>query len=212
MLQLNESERRRLMDACRPVLERGESVSRRTQALLAAAGEVGPAARWYAVQVDRNAENAVDNLMWEIGIEHWLPMKKVKPPRRGGRGKDDRPTYEKLAFPGFVFAKVSPEADAFAGLRMLKGVTGIVGNAVGPVHVPEPILLKWREFLQRDPETEAFWLKVGQMVKINSGPFATFPAFVADLSDAQRLGRLIVEVMIFGQMAPVQLGLDQIEE
>lgn len=211
MLQLNEDERRRLMEACRPVLGRGESITRRTQALLAAAGEFGPEARWYALQVERHAENAVDSLLWDVGIEHWLPMKKVKPPRRGGRGKDDRPTYERLAFPGYVFVRVMPMADAFAGLRLLKGVTGIVSDASGPVHVPDRILLEWRAFLQRDPETEAFWLRVGQMVRINSGPFATYNGFVADLSDAQRLGRLIVEVMIFGQMAPVQLGLDQIE-
>ena len=81
----------------------------------------------------------------------------------------------------------------------------------GPVHVPEDILLEWRAFLQRDPETEAYWLKVGQMVRINSGPFASYNGFVADLTEAERLGQLIVEVMIFGRMAPVQLGLDQIE-
>ncbi|TIW43742.1 MAG: hypothetical protein E5V72_17000 [Mesorhizobium sp.] len=52
-------------------------------------------------------------------------------------------------------------------------------------------------------------LKVGEMVRVNDGPFASHNGIVSELCED---GRARIEVMLFGRAVPITLGLDQIDK
>src|SRR5690606_7821603 len=62
-----------------------DALSRRSQALLALAGQSAPEGAWYVLMVHRNADIAVDNCLGVAGIERWMAAQTVMPKRRGGR-------------------------------------------------------------------------------------------------------------------------------
>src|SRR6185312_16466700 len=91
-----------------------------------------------------------DKLLAEAGVEHWLAQVNVKPPRRGGRGNDDRPAYSKLAFPGYVFVRVACCPRAWAGVLSIKGARAIVGDANGPVWVSDKEIIRLQALVEKD--------------------------------------------------------------
>ncbi|TIX54833.1 MAG: hypothetical protein E5V25_29650 [Mesorhizobium sp.] len=117
-----------------------------------------------------------------------------------------------LAWPGYLFVRVVPKPEAWAGLRMVKGIVGVLGADEKPFPVKHEKVLQLKVFLEGNVIAIgeiAKGLKVGEMVRVNQGPFASFPGTVSELCDD---GRARVEVMIFGRAVPVTLGLDQIDK
>ena len=74
--QLSEVEKINL-SRCEAESDRQMGISRRQQALLAAAAEDGLARRWTIIKVEPRRENDVDNLLSRAMIEHWLPLRKA---------------------------------------------------------------------------------------------------------------------------------------
>jgi transcription antitermination factor NusG len=96
------------------------------------------------------------------------------------------------------------------GLLNLEGVRGVLGGSRGPVPVAECKYLELKKKLEEKSTDEAVVeaaFPVGASVRIEAGPFASFPATIDRLTNDQRA---VVMVMIFGQETPVELGLAQI--
>ncbi|TIP37960.1 MAG: hypothetical protein E5X77_33550 [Mesorhizobium sp.] len=53
-------------------------------------------------------------------------------------------------------------------------------------------------------------LELGQMVRVNAGPFASHNGTVVEWDE--EAGTIRVDVMIFGRAVPITLGLDQIDK
>lgn len=194
------------------VIDKVRATTRRSQALLAAAGQSESALHWYVIRTDAHAEMAVDNLLTSANVEHWLPFMKVSDRRRGGRKRACREPLEVLAWPGYMFVRVVPSPEAWAGLRTVKGILGVLGADEKPFPVKHEKVLQLKVFLEGNVIAIgeiAKGLKVGELVRVNQGPFASFPGTVSELCDD---GRARVEVMIFGRAVPVTLGLDQIDK
>jgi len=187
-------------------------MSRRQQALLAAAGEVGPSARWYVLQVKHGADIAVDKLLTDAKIEHWVAQE-TKVVRRRGRYGMCRPKAMTVPFlPGYIFIRVVWCGPCWEAISGLKGVVGMIGGAERPSQVPENKLLKLQAFVQHDPEAIRAMLRAfnpGDMVSVDSGPFASFPAEVVEVDDR---GRALIEVMIFGRAVRTDVDLAQISK
>jgi transcription antitermination factor NusG len=192
--------------------DRRIAMSRRQRALLAAAGESGPAARWYILQVKRGADIAVDKLLEEARIEHWIAQE-TKVVRRRGRYGMCRPKAMTVPFlPGYIFIKVIWCAPCWEAIAGLKGVVGMIGGAERPSQVPEDKLRKLQAFVQHDPEAIRAMLRKfnpGDKVSVDDGPFASFPGEVVDVDDR---GRAVIEVMLFGRPVRTDLSIAQISK
>ncbi|WP_265518954.1 transcription termination/antitermination protein NusG [Nitratireductor luteus] len=210
--RLNDAERINL-DRCYAKSDRQMDVSRRQQALLAAAGMDGPNRRWAIIKVAPNRENDVDNLLARAMIEHWLPLKKADQASHGGRAGRKGSAIWVLAWPGYIFVKVASTAAAWAGVASVKHTKSVLGVDERPFFIDDAMMLKIKAELATlktvdGPET---MYVEGEKVKVVDGPFASFPATVESIAqDGPHAGRARVEVMIFGRAVPVELDLAQL--
>jgi transcriptional antiterminator NusG len=192
-------------------LDKARAATRRTQALLAAAGEEGPQARWYVLTIRNGFDKAVDKALTDAGIACWMPTRLIEPKRRGGRPGKPQPPVMAPALPGYLFVHTVATACAMAGLMGVEGVDGVLGGWERPASVKDGIVLKLRAFIDDDPEAIMILsnaLRVDEEVLIDSGPFASFPGVVVEAMDR----RVLVEVMIFGRRTPVELDIAQVSK
>jgi transcription antitermination factor NusG len=182
-------------------------LSRRSQAMLAAAGESGPELRWYVIRTEKHAEKDVDNSLAYAGIECWLPTeKKIRCAPHAKR----KVIREVAALPGYVFVKVADTDATWAGLFSIEGVAAVLGGACGPVPVSDENMLIFKKKLgekSTDKEVVEAAFPLGARVRIEDGPFASFGGTIDELLDTQRA---TVLVEIFGRFVPTELRLAQI--
>ncbi|RWO90913.1 transcription termination/antitermination protein NusG [Mesorhizobium sp.] len=186
------------------------ALTRREQAMLAAAGMDGPEAQWYVLRVEERADIAVDKLLECANVERWMATKSVLPPRRSDRKKQRSTPVLMPALPGYVFVRVVSCALTWAGLKTVKGVVDVLGGADNPKPVKAGEILKLQAFIEKNPraiEVLTNALKVGDKVSIDSGPFTAFEAIVLMLGDAERIK---VEATLFGRATPLELDLAQV--
>jgi transcription antitermination factor NusG len=186
------------------------ALTRREQALLAAAGMDGPEPRWYVLRVEHRCDEAVDKSLADANVERWMAVKSTLPPRRSGRKKQRLEPVLTPALPGYVFVRVVDCDAAWAGLATIKGVVGVIGGASCPSPVADKEIVKLQAFIEKDPKaieilTNA--LKAGDRVMIDNGPFASFEAIVLLLGEGDRIK---VEASLFGRAVPVDLQLAQV--
>ncbi|MER8941341.1 transcriptional antiterminator NusG [Mesorhizobium sp. M0915] len=187
--------------------DRQMNLSRRAQALLAAAGESGPVMQWFVLCIAHHAEKDVDKSLGQAGVERWFPVEKRL---RNAPHAKRKVVYHVPALPGYVFVKVLNRDETWAALLTLEGVRAVLGGASGPVPVAECKYLELKKKLDEKSTDEAVVeaaFPVGARVRIEDGPFASFGGSIEKLVDGQRA---IVLVEIFGRLAPTELGLAQI--
>lgn len=200
------------LDRCYRESDRQMEISRRQQALLAAADESEPHRNWYVLVVLTRHEQAVQQSLQASGIEAWVPVAEIIPPRRSGRKKQRQEPVQVLAWPGYAFVKVRNTPAAWAGLAGVKSVLGVIGTAERPAPVAENEVNALKVFLENDPKAFHEFtddIPIGEMVRIKDGPFTGFNAPV--LSIDYETGHLHVEVQLFGRSNTVALELAQIE-
>ncbi|CDX49205.1 putative transcription termination factor [Mesorhizobium plurifarium] len=204
--RLNEADSINL-DRCYAESDRQRGMTRRSQALLAAAGESGPAMRWFVIRVATNSEKAVEESLGTVGIECWRPMEKRT--RRAPHAKR-QVVYKAPVFPGYLFVKVLNQDATWSGIMSVDGVISVLGGRIGPVPVPETNLLIFKKKLgekSTDMEVVEAAFPIGAEVLIEDGPFASFTGTIESVLD-ERVATVLVE--IFGRFTPVELSLAQI--
>jgi transcriptional antiterminator NusG len=201
---------------CYKASDRQQAVSRRTMALLAAAGMDRPARRWFVLAIAGGQDKAAKAALLDAGVEVWMPTVAVMPARKGRSrqlvGKARAPVF-KLALKGYLFAKVEPTVDAWAGLATAPGFVGMLGSGGQPLAIRDDAVALFRGYLADDPDAVATVTNAiakGDSVTVKDGPLRDFPGLVASVDDAR--GRAIVDVMIFGHVNPVHLDLAQIRK
>ncbi|RWQ12355.1 transcription termination/antitermination NusG family protein [Mesorhizobium sp.] len=195
------------LDRCYAESDRQRGLSRRAQALLAAAGESGPAMRWFVLCIAHHAEKDVDKSLEKAGIERWFPVEKRL---RNAPHAKRKVVYHVPALPGYVFVRVLNRDETWSALLNLDGVRAVLGGALGPVPIAECKYLELKKKLEEKSTDEAVVeaaFPLGARVLIEEGPFASFPGTIDRVMDEQRA---VVMVEIFGRMTPIELGLAQI--
>nr|2LQ8_A Chain A, Transcription antitermination protein nusG [Thermotoga maritima] len=170
--------------------------------------------KWYIVLTMSGYEEKVkENIEKKVeatGIKNLVG--RIVIPIRGGQ----RRKSEKL-FPGYVFVEMIMNDEAYNFVRSVPYVMGFVSSGGQPVPVKDremrPILRlagleEYEE--KKKPVKVELGFKVGDMVKIISGPFEDFAGVIKEIDPERQ--ELKVNVTIFGRETPVVLHVSEVEK
>ena len=174
------------------------------------------AKRWYSVSVLSNFEkkiaeqirHAVEDAGLEDQIEEVLvPTEEVIEIRRGKKV----PT-ERRFMPGYVLVRMEMSDEGYHLINSINRVTGFLGPQGRPMPMRDAEV---NSILNRVEEGESapkllISFEVGELVKVNDGPFEDFDGMVEDVDEDNQ--RLKVTVSIFGRATPVELEYTQVSK
>ncbi|HEY9685727.1 MAG TPA: transcription termination/antitermination protein NusG [Coleofasciculaceae cyanobacterium] len=175
-----------------------------------------PKRRWYIVHTYSGHENKV-KVNLERRIESMNMQDKIfrveVPNKTVTKIKDGKRTEkEERIFPGYVLVEMLMDDDSWYVVRHTPGVTKFVGSQKKPIPAKD---IEIKRILLRAQPTAAVAkieidLKVGEIVRIISGPFADFEGTVTEVSPEKE--RLKASVSIFGRETPVELAFNQVQK
>ena len=170
--------------------------------------------RWYIVHTYSGHENKV-KVNLEKRIEYMnmgekifrieVPQKTVTQ-IKGGK-KQER---EEKIFPGYVLVEMIMDEDSWYVVRHTAGVTKFVGSAKRPIPARESEIKKILHRSSSQSQKIELDVKVGDKVRIVSGPFADFIADIIEVYPDK--SKLRANVSIFGRETPVEFEYKQINK
>lgn len=173
-------------------------------------------ARWYVINVYSGSEKKVAESIREQAIlkkmedkilEVLVPTEEVVELKKGAKVNSER-----KFFPGYVLVKMVMSDECWHVVRNTPRVSGFLGSRNKPQPISEVeaqrIIKQMTEGVER-PRT-AVDFEVGEQVRVNDGPFASFIGFVEEVDEEKM--RLKVSVSIFGRSTPVELEFSQVEK
>ena len=170
--------------------------------------------RWYIVHTYSGYENKV-KVNLEKRIEYMnmgdkifrieVPQKTVTQMKAGKKQEKE----EKI-FPGYVLVEMIMDEDSWYVVRHTSGVTKFVGSAKKPIPARESEIKKILHRSSSQVEKIELDVKVGDKVRITSGPFADFDADIIEVYPDK--SKLRANVSIFGRETPVELEYKQINK
>ncbi len=172
---------------------------------------------WYVIHSYSGYENKVKaNLETRIRSMHMeghifdvhIPMENVVEFKNG-----KKVTVSKKVFPGYILVRMILDDDSWYAVRNTPGVTGFVGGSNKPTPLSrrevERFLGFQREEEKPKPRFKPEW-EVGELVRVNTGPFADFSGKIESIDLDQ--SKVTVLVSIFGRDTPVELGFEDIQK
>lgn len=170
--------------------------------------------RWYIVHTYSGYENKV-KVNLEKRIEYMnmgdkifrieVPQKTVVQ-MKGGKKQEK----EEKVFPGYVLVEMIMDEDSWYVVRHTSGVTKFVGSVKKPIPVKESEIKRILHRSSSQVEKVELDVKVGDKVRIISGPFADFDADIIEVYPDK--SKLRANVSIFGRETPVELEYKQINK
>ncbi|MFC3096942.1 transcription termination/antitermination protein NusG [Alteraurantiacibacter palmitatis] len=174
-------------------------------------------ARWYIIHAYSGFENKVrDSILAEAerlglsdGVEAVeVPTETVTEVKRGKKVQ-----VERKFMPGYVLAKLNLTDDVYHLVKNTPKVTGFLGSGSKPQPISEKEAARYFGGVaeaQAAPKHEVHIdYEIGDSVKVNAGPFASFNGVVEELDFEKQ--KVKVAVSIFGRATPVELGFDEVE-
>lgn len=171
--------------------------------------------KWYVVHTYSGFENKVKQ-----NIEHVVTISGLKdifskvviPAESVVEIKDGKTRkLNRNLMPGYVLVEMEPNDELFNLIKQLTGVSGFVGSGDKPTPLTEDEvnnILQLVENKREKPKPEIKY-KIGDMVKVNDGPFVNFQGSIETIDEEK--GKLKVMVSIFGRPTPVELDVLQVE-
>jgi len=174
------------------------------------------AKRWYSVSVLSNFEKKIAEQIRtsvvEAGLEAEIeevlvPTEEVIEVRRG-----KKVTTERRFMPGYVLVRMEMTDRGYHLISSINRVTGFLGPQGRPMPMRDAEV---NQILNRAQEGEEaprtlISFEIGELVKVNDGPFEGFDGMIEQVDDAQQ--RLKVAVSIFGRETPVELEFTQVSK
>jgi transcriptional antiterminator NusG len=174
-------------------------------------------ARWYIIHAYSGFENKVrDSIIAEaarMGLSEAVeavevPTETVTEVKRGKKVQ-----VERKFMPGYVLAKLVLTDDVYHLIKNTPKVTGFLGSGAKPQAISEREAARYFggvEEAKSAPKREIHVdYEIGDQVKVNAGPFASFNGVVEELDYEKQ--RVKVSVSIFGRATPVELGFEEVE-
>ena len=173
-----------------------------------------PKKRWYVVHTYSGHENKV-KVNLEKRIEYMnmgekifrveVPQKTITQVKGGKKTEQE----EKI-FPGYVLVEMIMDDDSWYVVRHTAGVTKFVGSSKKPIPAKDSEIKKIIHRGQSQVQKIELDVKVGDKVRIISGPFAEFIGDIAEVYPDK--SKLRAMVSIFGRETPVELEYKQIQK
>ena len=173
--------------------------------------------RWYVVHAYSGFEAHVQKaLTSRIGMsphkekfgQILVPTEEVVEMRDGQKRKSER-----KFFPGYVLVEMEMDEDTW---HLVKDVPKVLGFIGGTSDKPAPISeAEANSILNRveegvDSPRPKVLFEVGEVVRVNDGPFNDFNGVVEEVNYDK--SKLLVSVQIFGRSTPVELEFSQVEK
>ena len=164
----------------------------------AASRDLPPDKRWFAVQCKRNREHGAAIQLHNQGFGIFLPLRE-KTWRHAHRIEVRRVPF----FFGYLFVALDLDRDQWRSVNGTIGVQRLVtaGKDARPVPLPRGVVETWRS--ETDDQgclRRVEPLRVGQAVRIQSGPLGDRLGEIVGLDDA---GRVRVLIELLGGRIPV---------
>ena len=172
---------------------------------------------WYVVHAYSGFENSVKrsledrinrNSMTDKFGQILVPTEEVVEMRDGQKRKSDR-----KFFPGYVLVEMEMEDDSWHLVKDCPKVMGFIG---GTSDKPTPITQREADTILNRIQEGAekprpkILFEVGEVVRVNEGPFTDFNGVVEEVNYEK--SRLRVAVSIFGRSTPVELEFGQVSK
>jgi len=137
-----------------------------------------------------------------------VPTEEVVEMREGQRRKSER-----KFFPGYVLVQMEMNSDTWHMVKEVPKVLGFIGGrSDNPAPITEDeanaILNRVEEGVDRPRPKVLF--EVGEVVRVNDGPFNDFNGVVEEVNYEK--SKMLVSVQIFGRSTPVELAFGQVEK
>lgn len=168
-------------------------------------------AKWYVVhtysghenKVKANIEKMVENRgMIDDIFEVVVPTEEYVD-SKGGKKK----FKERKLFPGYVLVKMIVNDVSWYLVRNTRGVTGFVGPGSKPIPLSDEEV---KALGVQDKTIPSIDLKVGDVIKVTTGPFENFMGTVDSINIEKK--KIKVYVSMFGRETLVELDFDQVEK
>jgi len=148
---------------------------------------------WYAIQTKPNAEPTAYVGLGAKGFDVFYPVETLRTFWRGRSGSGAG-TKTKSLFTGYIFARLDAGRHMQAVLET-QGVEDILRSGTGKLSpVPDEIINDFRRLVNVgafDRTSIGTWLKIGDNVKVVSGPFAGLVAKIKSAKSKQRIHILV---------------------
>jgi len=173
--------------------------------------------RWYVVhaysgfeaQVKKVLESRIATSPFKERFGQILvPTEEVVEMRDGQKRRSER-----KFFPGYVLVEMDMNEDTW---HMVKEVPKVLGFIGGSSDKPAPITdAEANAILNRveegvDSPRPKVLFEVGEVVRVNDGPFNDFNGVVEEVNYEK--SKMLVSVQIFGRSTPVELDFSQVEK
>lgn len=173
-----------------------------------------PKKRWYVVHTYSGHENKV-KVNLEKRIEFMNMSEKIfrveVPQKTVTKMKDGKRTErEEKIFPGYVLVEMILDEDSWYVVRHTAGVTKFVGSSKRPIPAKDSEIKRILYKSQGRSVKVELDVKVGDKVRIVSGPFADFIGAITEVYPDK--SKLRASVSIFGRETPVELEYKQIQK
>ncbi len=182
-----------------------------------AATSQDPKQRWYVVHAYSGFESYVKKVL-ESRIatsEHkakfgtiMVPTEEVVEMREGNRRKSER-----KFFPGYVLVQMEMDNDTWHLVKQVPKVLGFIGGTSdkpAPISEAEADAILNRVEEGVDKPRPKVLFEVGEVVRVNDGPFNDFNGVVEEVNYEK--SKMLVSVQIFGRSTPVELAFGQVEK
>ena len=173
--------------------------------------------RWYVVHAYSGYEKKVAAALKERIELHEMqdrfgdvlvPTEEVVEMRGGQKRRSER-----KFFPGYVLVQMEMDSDTWHLVKQVPKVLGFIGGTSDkPAPITEAeadaILNRVEEGVDKPRPKVLF--EVGEVVRVNDGPFNDFNGVVEEVNYEK--SKMLVSVQIFGRSTPVELAFGQVEK
>ena len=175
------------------------------------------AKHWYVVHAYSNYEMRVKAALEErierLELEEFfgsimIPTEEVVEMRDGQKKKSTR-----KFFPGYVLVEMEMNDDTWQLVKNTQRVLGFIGGKSdhpAPISEKEVAAIMGRMEEGVDAPRPKTLFDVGEVVRVNDGPFVDFNGVVEEVNYEK--SKLLVAVQIFGRSTPVELEFFQVEK